>query len=304
MSQPISPPTNASNPNSSEESIQQVLIQLLHEQQSINTSIKTLQNDIENLKVHRAIPEANTSLFQATVETQSLPQTLVLQAGRFQRAQSELSHSPSPGRLNKQRPRPASSTLAAFNRQSQTITAQILPRRHPIQMSANEFPPNFQGVKALWRLVERDSVPDPFPPSALSNFYHCFSNTDEIQCVAEDSTAPSLIDEDDVADFVVEKAASLRLGSGIGDFSESLVLYIRGTLARLGITIWSPNIAQNCNNLYSSACRISAITTFQQVASAGSYDYMAMNHIYILDSALLQRTYDHYVHFVVKSRFD
>ncbi|MBW0568673.1 hypothetical protein O181_108388, partial [Austropuccinia psidii MF-1] len=51
-------------------------------------------------------------------------------------------------------------------------------------------------------------------------------------------------------------------------------------------------------------CRISAITTFQQVASAGAYDYMAMNHISILDSALLQRTYDHYVHFVVKSRFD
>ncbi|MBW0554263.1 hypothetical protein O181_093978 [Austropuccinia psidii MF-1] len=119
MSQPISPSTNASNPNSSEESIQQVLIQLLHEQQSINTSITTLQNDIENLKVDRAIPEANTGLFQATVETQSLPQTLVLQAGRFQRAQSELLHSPSPGRSNKQRTK---ASLKYFNCIQPTIT--------------------------------------------------------------------------------------------------------------------------------------------------------------------------------------
>ncbi|MBW0569147.1 hypothetical protein O181_108862, partial [Austropuccinia psidii MF-1] len=147
MSEPISPPANASKPNSSEESIQQVLIQLLHEQQSINTSITSLQNDIKNLKVDQAIPEANTGLFQATVETQSLPSTLVLQAGRSQRAQSELLHSPSPGKLNKKRPRPASSTLTASNRQSQTIPAQISPRRHAIQMSANDFPPNIQGVK-------------------------------------------------------------------------------------------------------------------------------------------------------------
>ncbi|MBW0510203.1 hypothetical protein O181_049918 [Austropuccinia psidii MF-1] len=245
MSQPITPPTNASNPNLSEESIQ--------------------QNDIKNLKVDRAIPEANTGLYQATVETQSLPQTLVLHA---------------------------------------TIPAQISPRRHPIQMSANDFPPSFQGVKVLWKLVEINSVPDPFPPSVLSNCYCHFSNTDEIKNVAEDSTAPSFIDEDDVADFVVEKAASLSLGRDIGNLSESLVLYIRGTLAHLGITIWSPNLAQSRDGLYSSACRIGAITTLKQVASAGAYDYMAMNHIYILDSALLQHTYDHYVHFVVKSRFD
>ncbi|MBW0565152.1 hypothetical protein O181_104867 [Austropuccinia psidii MF-1] len=125
----------------------QVLIQLLHEKRLVNTLITTLQNDIKNLKVDRAIPAAKTSLFQATVDTQSLPQTLVLQAGGYQHAQSELLHSPSPGQSTKQRARPSSSNLTSSNQQSQTIPAQISPRWNPIQMSANDFPPSFQGVK-------------------------------------------------------------------------------------------------------------------------------------------------------------
>ncbi|MBW0589701.1 hypothetical protein O181_129416 [Austropuccinia psidii MF-1] len=163
-------------------------------------------------------------------------------------------------------------------------------------MQTSDFPPDFQGVKnAVLTAPEEET---------LVQFYRKFSSKDDITNVVRDSSEPNLVDEDAILTLACEKIQKRRLGRGIANLSESYVAFIRGALARLGITIWCPNLSQNRDDLYNVACQIVAVTTFQQISVAGAYDYMSLNHLYLMQSSLLQKAYDHFVHYVMKAKFN
>ncbi|MBW0522690.1 hypothetical protein O181_062405 [Austropuccinia psidii MF-1] len=71
---------------------------------------------------------------------------------------------------------------------------------------------------------------------------------------------------------------------------------MEGSLARLGFSVWSSNLAQNHEDLYNIACRIFCVTTFQQLAVAGAYNNYSMHFSYIMKTGISQRAYDHFVH--------
>ncbi|MBW0504156.1 hypothetical protein O181_043871 [Austropuccinia psidii MF-1] len=94
-----------------------------------------------------------------------------------------------------------------------------------------------------------------------------FSNTNQ------DSSGVQLNSEADVQAFASKQLQPVQLGRGMKHISQSYIDYIQGTLTRLGFTKWSPNLAQNQDDLYNVACRIIAVTTFQQLVAGGAYNH-------------------------------
>ncbi|MBW0546022.1 hypothetical protein O181_085737 [Austropuccinia psidii MF-1] len=94
-----------------------------------------------------------------------------------------------------------------------------------------------------------------------------------------------------------------KIGRAIVHISEFFIQYTNAMLARLGIRIWCPDLNDAPDSLYNEACRISAIMTFRQIASGGAYEYMSINLAYCNDLVLLQKAYNHFVHFSMLQKY-
>ena len=71
----------------------------------------------------------------------------------------------------------------------------------------------------------------------------------------------------------------------------------------MGLCVWSPNIEEPVNSLLISACQISAISTFCQIASAGAYNHMNINQRHISNFPALTLSYNHFAHHVMMEQF-
>ncbi|MBW0586867.1 hypothetical protein O181_126582, partial [Austropuccinia psidii MF-1] len=252
------------------------------------------------MKVSNSTPKPNVIM---KVKETCIPKTPSSQK-KFQLSKPEPLQATSNPQHKSPKPSPNSSL--------QKITNKLPVRQNPLQMQTSDFPPDFGGVKealfvhikVLWGVVEQNAVPTAPEEEKLVQFYRKFSSEDDIANVVRDSSAPNLVEEDAILTLAHEKIQKCRLGRGIANLSKSYVAFIHGALARLGIKIWCPNLSQNRDNLYNVACRIVAVTTFQQISVAGAYDYMSLNHLYLMQSSLLQKSYDHFFHYVMKAKFD
>ncbi|KAH9473976.1 hypothetical protein Pst134EA_001031 [Puccinia striiformis f. sp. tritici] len=67
---------------------------------------------------------------------------------------------------------------------------------------------------------------------------------------------------------------------------------------QLGLQVWCPNLDEDSASLYNSAHRISALTTFTELASTTAYAYLGIDPTMAGDLTLLIPAYDHFVHYL------
>ncbi|WAQ89874.1 hypothetical protein PtA15_11A566 [Puccinia triticina] len=184
-------------------------------------------------------------------------------------------------------------------------TSTPTPKQNPSQMQSTDYPKTFATVKAalyvhikiLWGLLEQDSVPKGPSSELLTEFYSAFSTVEEIETVAQASSPPDLIPRRDIQFGRGIRLGQSKAAKSVGHLSDSYVCYIKSALVHFGLRVWSPNLEENSDSLYNSACRISAIATFRQIAAAGAYNYMNINLAEIDNVRCLIKAFDHFVFF-------
>ncbi|MBW0512290.1 hypothetical protein O181_052005 [Austropuccinia psidii MF-1] len=254
-----------------------------------------LTSTMSSPKVTSTIPNQKTKeSFQQNKNNQNPLKPKSNHKSGFQRAQSE------PAALNT----PPKKLPSLHPKQSpkglNTLTNKT-PKHNPLQMQETNSPPDFKGVKvSLWDLKEKGSIPVPPTQNSLANFYHRFSNINQLDEVVQDCGGVNLADEDDIQEFARQKLQPVKLARGLQKISQTYINYIQDVLGRLGFSRWAPNLAQNHDYLYNVSCWIAAISTFQQLSAGGAYNNYNMNFSFITRTGLLQKAYDHYVHYHMK----
>ncbi|MBW0474534.1 hypothetical protein O181_014249 [Austropuccinia psidii MF-1] len=71
----------------------------------------------------------------------------------------------------------------------------------------------------------------------------------------------------------------------------------------MGISTWAQNLLEPANSLYNEACCISALKTFRELSVGVTYQFMNINLQYVNDFDLLEKAYDHDVHFYMEGIF-
>ncbi|MBW0496428.1 hypothetical protein O181_036143 [Austropuccinia psidii MF-1] len=241
--------------------IQQMLMSIMKAQDSLTSTMSSLKEDVDRLKVTSTISNPKTKESSQPRKTnQNLLKPKSNHKSGFRHAQSEPAALKTPPKKipslhPKQSPK-APNTLTNKN-----------PKRNPLQMQEMDSPPYFKGVKdtlyihikALWDLKEKGSIPIPPTQNALANFYHRFSNINQLDEVAQDCGGVNLDDEDDAKEFARQKLQPVKLAQGLQKLSQTYIDYIQGVLGRLGFSRWAPNLAQNHDDLYNVACWIAAM---------------------------------------------
>ncbi|KAA1127309.1 hypothetical protein PGTUg99_034577 [Puccinia graminis f. sp. tritici] len=171
------------------------------------------------------------------------------------------------------------------------------PKRHPQQMQTGDFPSEFTTTK-------ESSVPKAPELRDLQEFYNRFSNDAQVQAAASSTQSPGIINSSEVQCFKNVQGGRMKLGKSIIHIPDNQVRYARGLLTRLGLRVWCPNLEEDATSLYNAACRIAAITTFQEMAVSHAYDYLNINPKMVTATDLLIQAYNHYVHFVVFKNYN
>ncbi|MBW0463127.1 hypothetical protein O181_002842 [Austropuccinia psidii MF-1] len=209
-------------------------------QETLLATINNLQNDVNKLKVG-----TNTTNKAPAVETsQTTCKKTHHNVKGTQQARSEPPPSLSTPKKKKEIAQlPKSSPI-------REVTAPTV-RRSPLQLISPDFLPAFKGVKAalfahikaLWGIFEKHDIPKLQPEEALIQFYQQFSDEADITKAVQDLSSLQLVNNQDVITLAKDKFRKENLACGISHLSDSYIAHIRGTLALLGITIWSPNLA-------------------------------------------------------------
>ncbi|KNZ61740.1 hypothetical protein VP01_1364g4 [Puccinia sorghi] len=151
-------------------------------------------------------------------------------------------------------------------------------KKNPLQMLTKDQPAGFERTKEefyihiqlMWGLTGQRATPTPPDPNLLREFNQRFSDPNQI----EQKSKP----------FEMQNKVELRLVRGCSIYLNSFL-------------IWAPDLDSQMDSLYNEACRMSAIVTFRQAVANKVYAYMSIKPTYIKDLALLQLTYNHYVHY-------
>ncbi|MBW0506695.1 hypothetical protein O181_046410 [Austropuccinia psidii MF-1] len=179
------------------------------------------------------------------------------------------------------------------------------------QIRKDEFPPDFKSVKdalfnhirLLWGLIEQNSVPEAPDPKVLKRFESRFETVAELEAHAANPNANVFVANADIQTLNSGRAGRIKLGQGMLQLEDSDIRYIHGYLGKLGIDCWGPNLEESSESLWNSACRISAINMFRQMAASGVYQNSSLNHGYVNNVMLLIQAYNHYVHYLLEDRF-
>ncbi|OAV94202.1 hypothetical protein PTTG_01835 [Puccinia triticina 1-1 BBBD Race 1] len=190
-------------------------------------------------------------------------------------------------------------------------TSTPTPKQNPSQMQSTDYPKTFATVKAalyvhikiLWGLLEQDSVPKGPSSELLTEFYSAFSTVEEIETVAQASSPPDLIPRRDIQFGRGIRLSQSKAAKSVGHLSDSYVCYIKSALVCFGLQVWSPNLEENSDSFYNSACRISAIASFRQIAAAGAYNYVNINLAEINNVRCLIEAFNHFVFFHSANRY-
>ncbi|MBW0591095.1 hypothetical protein O181_130810 [Austropuccinia psidii MF-1] len=275
-------PISSFNTNSiPTDDVPNMLATLIQSQKLLTSLINILKEDVDRMKVITSNPCPNVRIKVKDSQIQK-PQA---SQKKLHCAKYEPPSSFSPSPYKNHKPSPPSS--------SQKTTTKPPAKQNPLQMQTSDFPPDspgveealFVNVKVLWGILEQNGVPTAPGEETLVKLYHKFSSERNITTVIKDSSAPNLVDEDSILTLAREKIQKCKLGSGIENLSYLYIGFIRGALARLGIKIWCPNLAQSRDDLYNVAFRIVAVTTFQQIAVVRcGYETLIKNQVLFLSS--------------------
>ncbi|EFP86431.2 uncharacterized protein PGTG_12387 [Puccinia graminis f. sp. tritici CRL 75-36-700-3] len=177
-----------------------------------------------------------------------------------------------------------------------------------IERNPNLFPP--LAMQSLQRnptifLIPRNvySLTFDYCGGWLKQFCSSFKDINDFEIRINNSNAAALIAQADVQTLKDACAGNIWVGWNFIHIGEMHLLYIHGYLAKLGIQCWGPDLEEGPESLFNSACRIAALKTFQQVAGAGSYDFMNFNHDYKDNMVRFIDAYNHYVHHVSSKKF-
>ncbi|KAA1111270.1 hypothetical protein PGTUg99_002766 [Puccinia graminis f. sp. tritici] len=172
-----------------------------------------------------------------------------------------------------------------------------------IERNPNLFPP------LAMQSLQRNPTIFLIPRNVYSlTFDYCggwlnFKDINDFEIRINNSNAAALIAQADVQTLKDACAGNIWVGWNFIHIGEMHLLYIHGYLAKLGIQCWGPDLEEGPESLFNSACRIAALKTFQQVAGAGSYDFMNFNHDYKDNMVRFIDAYNHYVHHVSSKKF-
>ncbi|KAA1089215.1 hypothetical protein PGT21_010489 [Puccinia graminis f. sp. tritici] len=172
-------------------------------------------------------------------------------------------------------------------------------KRNPRQMQTV-----FIHIKVLWGLLKSDSVPKAPDLWDLQEFYDNFSREDHVNQVAcFASSGRELIDINQVQVLKDARAGRIQIGNSYLHVGDNFIRYAKGLMARLGFRKWCPNLEEDCDLLYNAACRIAAVTTFQELAGAKAYAYLNINREAVQNMGFLIQCYNHFVHFLMLEKY-
>ncbi|POV95291.1 hypothetical protein PSTT_16327 [Puccinia striiformis] len=185
-------------------------------------------------------------------------------------------------------------------------------QRGPHQMFLEDYPEDFLSTKdcvfahirLLWGMIETASVPPAANPELVQQFCARFTDISQFNAFAEESAASGSVADSDISMLQDARAGAIKVGKHLVHIDDNAVRYIHAYLGKLGIRVWGPNLFKGPESIYNSACRMAAINTLQQVASSGVYNFMNFNRKYLTETGLFIRTYNHFVHHLLKKRFD
>ncbi|KAG0143432.1 hypothetical protein CROQUDRAFT_96295 [Cronartium quercuum f. sp. fusiforme G11] len=152
-----------------------------------------------------------------------------------------------------------------------------VPKKQPNQMTTDDFPEDFKDTK------------------------QCFGG--QIQLHFKDTNASQLIANDEIITLKDAHVGTTQVGANFIHIDDSYIHYIHAHLAKLGICCWGPNLDEGPKSLFNAACRIAALTGFQQIAALGGYNFLNFNHTYKDDMLLFIHAYNHYVHHVLAKKY-
>lgn len=158
-------------------------------------------------------------------------------------------------------------------------------------------------IRIIWGMTDSGAIPPDPDPTFLQAFHGRFSTAAQIKDVISSPVARELIPSSQVQTLSGLKGGRQRVCQGVVNVSAFFLKYTQHQLAKIGLPIWGPGLDQAIDSLLNEACRISALRIFRQVALGGAFDYMGCNKAYIEDYDLLEGVYNHYVHYVMASKY-
>lgn len=155
----------------------------------------------------------------------------------------------------------------------------------------------------MWGLYQTNDVP-PIPDATLlKDFYLRFSTPNKIQTVVDNAASPDIIPLEVVMSMKEVRAGGGKIANSLSHIDQIYILYCQGILAKTGIRAWCPDLNNNSDSLYNSACRITALKCFRELLSSGAYNYMNPQPKYVNALPLFIQSYNHYVHFLMTEKF-
>ncbi|EGG08768.1 uncharacterized protein MELLADRAFT_61518 [Melampsora larici-populina 98AG31] len=164
-----------------------------------------------------------------------------------------------------------STPLKTTSRSSKNIKPPTL-KRHPCQLQERELEDSVKPVKG--------AVPQAPDPQTLKEFYSCFTTQSDIESVLANSSSRAIIAQNKIQ-TLNDNQLTQKAGRETLHLKEIHIMFIHSSLAKLGLRRWGPNLSEATNSLLNSACRISAILAFCQVAAGGAFDTANMEATYI-----------------------
>ncbi|EGG01780.1 uncharacterized protein MELLADRAFT_110672 [Melampsora larici-populina 98AG31] len=247
-------------------------------------------------------PSSNKQRSKPRASTGSIPNkptSSSLKPSKSNRTPSKMAHSSTPPRRSSTPKTPKTST----SRVRTSGPPKPSPKQHPDQLKMSETPKGYEPTKncfyvfirIIWGLTSSSAVPKPPNPEMLTEFNARFSESAEIEAVLDSTSAKDLVDQREVK---VPKAERVNIGSGrIVNIKEFFVLYTKAMFAKLGIREWCPDLDSSEDTLWNDACRISALRIFCQWVADDAFAYMNINKGFTNNILLLEKTYNHYVHY-------
>ncbi|KNZ52876.1 hypothetical protein VP01_3413g3 [Puccinia sorghi] len=102
--------------------------------------------------------------------------------------------------------------------------------------------------------------------------------------------------------FLPTKSGCIKYGKLVIHLGSSFVLS-QGLMARLGLSIWCPNLDEDSASLYNTEHRIAALTKFTKLAATSVYAYLKVNPEMAQNMSLLIPAYNHFLHYFQLNKY-
>ncbi|KAI7952929.1 hypothetical protein MJO29_008560 [Puccinia striiformis f. sp. tritici] len=134
-------------------------------------------------------------------------------------------------------------------------------------MQKDNFPPDFTPTKVcIQGLQTQDSVPRPPELSTLQEFYRRFRRAEQIEEAIKKPRTHFGAQSN--SQFLLNvQGGRVKYRKSVVHLGSNFVRYAQGLMKQLGLQVWCPNLDEDSASLYNSAHRISALTTFTELAS-------------------------------------